>query len=154
LQDREVMYLEKFESPKTLRIPSRVGQRNPAHRTAVGKVLLAYLPGELEYLLKVKSLKRFTANTITDFDSLREELAMIREHGFSIDNEEIEIGLRCVGAGVRDYTGQVIAAISIAGPSFRITNDRIPALAQSVKRATALLSEKMGYKVVGEVPRR
>ena len=154
LDDKEVLYLEKFESPKTLRIPSRVGQRNPAHCTAVGKALLAHLPGELDSWFRSKPLKRFTANTITDLRSLREELASIREHGFSIDNEEIELGLRCVAAEVRDYSGKVIAAISIAGPSFRVTDDRIPSLAESVKRATAALSEKMGYRVLMEVPKR
>ena len=128
LDDKEVLYLEKFESPKTLPIPSRVGQRNPAYCTAVGKALLAYLPGELGSLFKAKALKR----------------------GCSLDKEEIEVGLRCVGAGIRDYTGGVIAAISIADPSFRFTNDRIPSLAKSVRKAANSLSEKMGHRAKSE----
>ena len=150
LDEKQVLYLEKFESAKTLRIPSRVGLRNPSYCTAVGKALLAYRPDELDILFKAKALKKYTENTITDPAKLRQELALVRERGFSVDNEEIEVGLRCVGAGVRDYTGRVIAAISIAGPSVRITDDKIPSLAESVKRAANSLSKKMGYRAALE----
>ncbi len=150
LNENQVLYLEKFETAKTLRIPSRVGQRNPGYCTAVGKALLAYRPDELDTLLKSKPLKRYTENTITDPAKLRQELALVRQRGFSVDNEEIEAGLRCVGAPVYDYTKEVIAAISIAGPSFRMTGDMIPRLAQSVRKAANSLSEMMGYKATLE----
>ncbi len=146
LDGEHVLYLEKFESAKTLRIPSRVGLRNPAYCTAVGKALLAYLPDEPDRLFKGKALKRYTENTITDLAKLRQELALVRERGYSFDNEEIEAGLRCVGAPVRDYTGRAIAAISIAGPSFRITPGNIPSLSESVRKAANSLSEQMGYR--------
>lgn len=146
LDQGEVLYLEKVESPQTLRIPSQVGQRNPAHCTAVGKALLAYLSeDELDSLVRVKGLKRYTKNTIVVLGQLKKELALVRERGFSVDNEETEEGLRCVGAPVRDYTGRVIASISIAGPAFRMTDEKLSALAESVKRAAETLSERMGY---------
>jgi len=150
LDDKQVLYLEKFESERTLRIPSRVGQRNPSHCTAVGKALLAFLPEELNSLCKTKALKRSTENTITDPVKLRQELASVRRQGFALDNEEIELGLRCVAAPVRDYGGRVIAAISIAGPSFRITEEKFAPLAESVTRAASALSEKMGYQDIAE----
>lgn len=150
LDQSEVLYLEKCESAKTLRIPSRVGQRNPSYCTAVGKALLAYSPEESDRLFKIKTLKRYTENTITDASKLRRELALVRGRGYSTDDEEFEAGLKCVGAPVRDYTGRVIAAISIAGPGFRIVAEKIPSLAKSVQKAANSLSETMGYKAPSE----
>ncbi len=146
LDQGEVLYVEKCESAKTLRIPSRVGHRNPSYCTAVGKALLAFLPHEIERLSNGTLLQRYTPNTITDFRKLRQELASIRERGYSIDNEEIEVGLRCVGAPVRDHSGIVIAAVSIAGPIFRMADEKIPSLAASVLKAAQTLSERMGYR--------
>ncbi len=146
LDQGEVLYLEKVESQQTLRIPSRIGQKNPAHCTAVGKALLACLPEEeLESLIRLKGLKRYTKNTIIIPGELKRELAAVRNRGFSVDNEEIEEGLKCIGAPVRDYTGKVVAAISIAGPAFRMTENKVESLARSVATAARTLSERMGY---------
>jgi IclR family acetate operon transcriptional repressor len=77
---------------------------------------------------------------------LKAELKLIRQRGYAMDDEEIEEGLRCVGAPVIDHSGRVVAAISIAGPAFRLTEDRIPAVARSVIRAASELSVELGYK--------
>lgn len=154
LDQGEVLYVEKCESAKTLRIPSRVGQRNPSYCTAVGKALLAYLPREIERLSNGTTLKKNTRNTITDIRKLYQELAMVRKRGYSLDNEEFETGLKCVGAPVRDYTGLVIAAVSIAGPNFRMTDDRVPSLAANVLKAANSLSEKMGCRAAALEPTR
>lgn len=154
LDDNQVLYIEKFESAKTIRMPSRVGQRNPCHCTAVGKILLAYRPDALDCLLESGPLKQYTRNTISEPAKLRQELAWIRRVGYSIDNEEIEVGLKCVGAPVRNHAGEVIAAISIAGPNFRVTTDKLAALSDSVKKAANTLSEKMGYRTTGELVRK
>jgi len=146
LDDGEVLYLEKVEAPRTIRVPSIVGRRYPAHCGAAGKTLLAFQPEEeIEELIKRRGLKAYTRNTLTTPAQLREGLRLVREQGYAIDNEEFEEGLECIGAPIRDYSGKVVAAISIAGPAFRITEDKLPVLARSVIEAAKELSDDLGY---------
>ena len=143
----EVLYLDKHEPMRTMRIPSEVGRRNPAYCTAVGKALLAYVPEEeLEELVRQRGLRAYTRRTITTLAELKQELARVREQGYAVDNEEFEEGLKCIGAPVRDYSGRVVASVSIAGPAFRLTEERIPVLAQSVMEVARELSEELGYR--------
>lgn len=145
LDEGEALYLEKFESSNALRMPSRVGRRVPAHCTAVGKVLLAHLPEqELDGVLQARGLGRFTAHTLTTPQALKAELRRIRERGYAVDNEEIEEGLRCVGAPVRNYTGEVVGSVSIAGPSSRLTWERLPQLEERVMACAAAISRDLG----------
>ncbi|MGH7819278.1 MAG: IclR family transcriptional regulator, partial [Candidatus Binatia bacterium] len=147
LDEGEVLYLEKVEPSRTVRVPSSVGRRNPAHCTAVGKVLLAFLPpAELDAVVRRHALRAFTRNTITSLSALRRELDAVRERGYSVDNEEIEEGLVCVGAPVRDYSGSVVASISIAGPAFRLTKAKIPAVAAKVTRGAGEFSTALGHR--------
>lgn len=121
LNDGQVLYVEKVESSRSLRMPSQVGRRLPFHCTGVGKALVAFLPDDvLDGLIARRGLARMTLNTITDPARLRAELARTRERGYAIDSEEIEEGLVCIAAPVRDHTAHVVAAISIAGPSSRL----------------------------------
>jgi DNA-binding IclR family transcriptional regulator len=116
----EVLYLDKFEGKKTIRVSSRVGIKLPAHCTGVGKVLLADLSEEaLTNLLEEKGLKPFTDNTIVDRKILKAELAKIRKKGYAIDNEEIEEGLNCIAAPLIDSQGKFIASMSISVPKVR-----------------------------------
>ena len=152
LDKGEVLYLEKVEASRTVRIPSIVGGRFPAHCGAAGKVLIAFLPEkELDHLVRWRGLRTYTPNTITTPTTLKAELQLVRERGYSVDNEEFEEGLKCIGAPVRDYSGKVIGSISIAGPAFRMTKDRVLAVAYSVVEAANELSAKLGYP---EAPRR
>jgi|DewCreStandDraft_1066081.scaffolds.fasta_scaffold00555_19 DNA-binding IclR family transcriptional regulator len=147
----EVLYLDKHEPMRTMRIPSEVGRRNPAYCTAVGKALLAYLPEEeLEELVRRQGLRAYTPRTITTLAELKQELARVRERGYAVDDEEFEEGLKCIGAPVRDYSGRVVASISIAGPAFRLTEEKIPILAQSVMAVARELSEELGYRAAEE----
>jgi DNA-binding IclR family transcriptional regulator len=147
LSDGEVLYIEKVEGSHSLRMPSQVGRRLPFHCTGVGKALVAYYPEDiLEGLIARRGLARHTRNTITDAAELRKELARTRERGFSIDNEEIEDGLACVGAAIRDHTGHVVAAVSIAGPSSRLRVDARPGPADAVLRAAHSISRALGWQ--------
>jgi IclR family KDG regulon transcriptional repressor len=147
LDDGGVLYLDKVEASRTVRVPSIVGQRYPVHCGAAGKTLLAFLQDdELDNLIKARGLKAYTSNTITTPARLKSELQLIRERGYAVDNEEFEEGLRCIGAPVRDHSNKVVAAISIAGPTFRITADKIPALARSVVAVAKELSAELGYQ--------
>ena len=151
LNDGEVLYVDKVEAVRSLRMPSQVGRRLPAHCTGVGKALLAWLPDELlQSVIGRKGLARFTPNTITDLARLRVELAQIRERGYSLDNEEIEEGLVCVGAPVRDHTGGVVAAVSIAGPASRVRPDTIAETSRAVAAAAAAMSVALGAPPPGD----
>jgi DNA-binding IclR family transcriptional regulator len=145
LNDGQVLYVDKVESPRSLRMPSQVGRRLPVHCTGVGKALIAYLPDEvLQGLVKRRGLASFTANTITALGALQAELARIRERGFAVDNEEIEEGLVCIGAAVRDQTAHVVAAISIAGPSSRLRPETIDEQAVNVVELANAMSATLG----------
>jgi DNA-binding IclR family transcriptional regulator len=145
LSDGQALYVEKVESSRSLRMPSQVGRRLPVHCTGVGKALVAFLPEEvLEGLLTRRGLAGMTPNTITDMDALQRELARVRERGYAVDNEEIEEGLRCIAAPVRDHTGHVVAAVSIAGPSSRLRPDTVPAQANDVVAAANGMSLALG----------
>ena len=147
LDGGEVLYLDKMEPVRSVRMASRIGHRNPAHCTSVGKAMLAFLPeSETDDILRQHGLKRFTAKTITTPAELKAQLKTIREKGYSIDNEEIEEGVRCIGAPVLDHTGRPIAAISVSAPSFRLPMDKVPAAAAAVSRAAQALSAEMGHQ--------
>ena len=145
LDDNEVLYIAKVESKRPLRIPSQVGKRLPPHCTSIGKALLASLSeAELQSVLQARGLPRFTPYTISDPDVLRSELALIRQRGFALDREELEEGLRCVGAPIRDRSAQVVAAISVAGPSVRVNEAETPRLVEAVLRAADSISQSLG----------
>lgn len=112
----EGVYIDKIEGAETLPMMSRIGMRMPLYSTAFGKVLLAYSSEEYieEYLKKVPLIPR-TENTITDPEKLREELEKIRKDGYAFDEEENERGIKCIGAPIFDFSGKVVAAVSISG---------------------------------------
>jgi|SRR6516225_5940647 len=143
----EVLYLDKMEPVRSVRMASRIGRRNPAHCTSVGKAIMAFLPEpETDDILRQHGLKRLTANTITTPAALKADLKVIRDRGYSIDNEENEEGVRCIGAAVLDHSGRPIAAISVSAPSFRLPMDKVPAVATAVCRAATALSQESGYQ--------
>jgi len=147
----EVLYIEKFEpyeAQNGLQMASKVGHRSPAHCCAVGKILLSELPEErVEAIIQARGLPQRTENTITDKAQLSKHLKQIREQGYSIDDEENEVGIRCVAAPIRNAMGEAIAAISISGPALRITKEAIEKSLKSLVMKTAMrISEKLGYK--------
>jgi IclR family KDG regulon transcriptional repressor len=147
LKEFHIVYLDVVETDLTVRVVPRVGARLPAYCTAAGKIQIAYMTDEeLENYLPTKELKRFTPNTITDRDELKKHLQEVAELGYAIDNEELDIGVRCVGAPIRDYTRRIIGAVSISGPSMRFTDERMEKeLIPLVKRAGEEISTKLGF---------
>jgi IclR family KDG regulon transcriptional repressor len=146
LDGGEVLYLDKIEPSRTVRLSSRVGLRNPVHCTAVGKAMMAWLPdSEIENIVQRHGLRRFTTKTITTLAELRAELVQVRECGYAVDDEEHEDDVRCVAAVVRDHAGRPAAAMSIAAPSFRIPRAKIPVFAQTICKAAQELSREWGF---------
>jgi len=147
LCDGEVVSIANVDSHHALRISGTLGLRSPAHCSSLGKALLAFLPeADVNELVRRQGLKPYTRNTITRRADLKRELQQIRRRGYAIDDEELEDGLKCIGAPVRDYSGRAIAALSIAGAAFRLNGERLPLLARSVVRAAADLSIKLGFR--------
>jgi DNA-binding IclR family transcriptional regulator len=145
-QRAQVVNLEQFVPPaRQVKNIGRVGRRMPPHCTAAGKVLLAYLTSEERKQLLPASLEAFTAHTITARQELQEELARVREQGYATVQEELEEGLNAVAAPIRDHTGSVIAAASIAGPAYRLTPQQLPDLAAHLSNITANISREMGH---------
>ncbi|KJS20755.1 MAG: IclR family transcriptional regulator [Clostridiaceae bacterium BRH_c20a] len=141
----EVIYIDKKESTSAIRILSQVGTRLPMYCTGVGKCLLAFLPEDTLKSVINKGLIPFTPNTITEEDKLRSEVQKIREQGFAFDLEEIETGLKCVAAPIKNHKGQVVAAISLSGPSMRMEIKRMKELILPVKYSALEISRKLGY---------
>jgi IclR family KDG regulon transcriptional repressor len=146
-KEGHVVYLDVVETDLTVRVVSRVGSRLPAHCTASGKVHLSHMAEEeILNLLPSKELRGFTPTTVTDRDALIKELAVIAEQGYAIDNEEMDTGVRCVAAPIRDYTRRIVGAVSISGPSMRFSDERIEKeLVPLVTRAGDDLSTRLGY---------
>jgi DNA-binding IclR family transcriptional regulator len=136
----QVLYVEVVHSKHTLTIAARVGRHLPAHCTASGRVLLAFLPSEVVEPILNAPLKAYTEKTITSPARLREELEVIRQRGYAHDDEEFEVGVRAVSAPIRDIDGNLIAALSMPGPTNRITPERIPEIAQALVEAAEAVS--------------
>jgi DNA-binding IclR family transcriptional regulator len=122
-----------------------IGQRTPLHATASGKVLLAWMdPVALKEALS-SALHRYTPHTVTDPAALEAELAAVREQGWASTNEEFEIGLNAVAAPIRDATGEVVAAVGVSGPSYRLTVDSFPTAAGELLAGAGDISARLGH---------
>lgn len=147
LDGREVVYVERLESSHTIRLFGRVGHRNQAHCTSTGKALLAHLPeAELEALLDGWELEARTPYTITDHDRLRDELARVRRQGYAENANEAETGVASVAAPVRDAHGEVVAALSVAGPAMRLDGGSMRRFAGLAIEAADTVSRRLGWR--------
>jgi IclR family transcriptional regulator, KDG regulon repressor len=146
LDRREVVYIERLDSPNTLRMFLEIGRRNHAHCTATGKVLLANLPEkELDRTLDGWELPAVTPHTITSIRKFRVELRQVRDSGYAENRHESEIGVVSLGAPIHGRDGKVVAAISIAGPAERIDPHR-QKLSQVMIESAATASRRLGYR--------
>ena len=155
LEDGEVLYIATEEPPQTIRMVSKVGARAPAHCTALGKVLLSALSeSERNKIIKSRGLRRFTERTITDERKLQRELLKIKEQGFAIDRKEYEKDVRCIATFVKDHQGKVVAAISISGPAFRISEEKQNSLNKILMKMGMRISEWLGFQDDSNKPSR
>jgi DNA-binding IclR family transcriptional regulator len=146
LEGDALVYVAKVESRHAIRLFSRVGQQGPIHATGVGKVLLAYAPPNVVQRVLAGPLPAYTPRTLADPARLCSSLDAIRERGYAINQEESELGLVSVAAPIRDHAGEVVAALSAAGPSQRLTRARLPWLIGQVVDAAQEVSRRMGYR--------
>lgn len=145
LERNEAVIIEKVEAPGLLKLATWIGRRLDVNCTGVGKALIAFLPeDEFDRLVRAKSFARHNDRTIISIGAMKRELARVRQLGFAFDDEEDEIGLRCVGAPIFDATQKTVAAVSVAGTTHQIPVERVSALASIVKQAAEETSARLG----------
>jgi DNA-binding IclR family transcriptional regulator len=146
LDDTQAVYVDKLEGRQAVRVElTSLGARLYAHCSALGKVLLAFSPEEeVRRIIQTAGLPRFTDNTITDEGELGQALIKIRRQGYAYDLEEILPDLCCVAAPVYNYTGQVIAAISMSIPAYRFRRSQTE-YRGAIVRTAKIISERLGY---------
>jgi DNA-binding IclR family transcriptional regulator len=146
LEKTHMVYIDKQEPERTIRMTSRVGASSPVHCTAVGKAMLATMPRErVEELLPALQLQRFTRRTMTTREALLKELDRTSRRGYAVDDEEREEGVRCAGVAILDGRGEAVAAVSISGPAFRVTMQKIPQIAGKLIDCVRGIQKDLGY---------
>ena len=149
----DVVYVLMHETTHTVRVIPRLGFRLPAYCTASGKIQLAFESRDrLHGLFKDHPLRRLTPNTIAEIDRLIEHLSEVARQGYAVDNEELEEGVCCVAAPVRDYSHKVVAGVGLSGPVSRFSQERVQnELVPLVKEAGTKISQRLGFEIPGEV---
>ncbi len=147
LDEGEVIYIERRESPSTMRAPFLMGKRAPAFCTALGRSMLAYMsPEDALRILSGSPRAPRTPKTVTDINEIISKLQEVRRQGIAFDDEEHQMGNRCIGAPIFDITGKVLAAISVTGSLERLSPDRIPAIVEIVKDVASSISAELGWR--------
>ncbi len=146
----KIVVLAKTTGTGLFQVADPVGVLRPAHSTALGKVLLAALgPEQLERYLATHELARYTPKTIVEREALAREIFEVRRNGIGFDDGEFDAEARCVAVPVRDFTGQVIGAIGISGPIWRLSIQALQEKASQVRDAAADVSRTLGFAVEG-----
>ena len=145
LEERDVVYLHKVECLHPVRLLSHIGKRNPAYCSSAGKVILAYQSKDLINNILESELVSHGPNTITDPEQLQKNLVDIKQKGYSIAIEELHEGVVSIAVPVRDYTEEVIAAISVVGPKYRMAEHDFPCYVHTLQLAGQKLSRKLGF---------
>ena len=150
-RDRQTLVVDKIDSYHAIRLVSNIGFRSPLHATSAGKLMLAHQPAaRIDHILSKYEFTPFTERTIADADTLRRHFEQIRQQGYAVDDEEFEMGLRCVAAPIRDSTCAVFAGVSISGPTQRMTQAQVATLIPLLLEQAEQMSRTLGYP--GEHP--
>jgi IclR family acetate operon transcriptional repressor len=146
MQGDAIVTVAKRDSREVVRVDTGpLGANDAAHATATGKAILAWLTEDaIRRILAARKMPRFTPNTITRIDDLFEELRLVRRNGFAMDREEFQLGVVCVGAPIRDYTGAVVGSISASTPLMRAGKPHIDLIRDEIVAATRALSLELG----------
>lgn len=145
LDGLEAVCVDRVESTHAVRLSAEVGRRFPLHAGACPKVLLAFLPLEAQELVLARTLTAYTRHTATEPEALRHELDQIRRDGYGVGDEDLDLGAAAVAAPIRDWSGQVVAALSVAGPLVRIVGQLRTTLPSQVLAAAHQIEAELGY---------
>jgi IclR family acetate operon transcriptional repressor len=140
----EVVYLDCIESPQSFRLVASPGTRAVVYRTALGKAILAHLPQEqVEAALAALTFQAFTSRTVSSVAALRDELARVAEQGYAIDDEESVLGVRCFAAPILNQQREPLAAISVSGPTARMTDETAPQIVAAIRAAAQDVADRL-----------
>ena len=146
LDGSEIMYVRNLESRQAIRMRSDLGERKPAYCTAEGHAILAYQRPEVINAVIKRGLRPRTPQTITDPAKLIKALELVRQRGCAIEDEQSEIGMRCIAAPVQNDSGEVVAAVGVAGPVSRLTKKAVLAFLPYVIETAAAISARLGHR--------
>ncbi len=145
LQGPNVLYLQVVESSQRVKISSAPGQRLPAFCTASGKAFLAYLGEEkVKEIFKASTIRKYTEQTTTTLRELQEQLAVTRERGYAVSEEEYDVGINAVAAPILNGSRYPVASMAIVGPAFRLTSNRLLELGQALRAAADAIARDIG----------
>ena len=151
LDGNHVVYLQVIDSPQRIKIAAAVGQRLPVHCTATGKAFLAHLaPAQIAAILG-SDLRRYTKYTVASLPDLRRELHTIRQHGYSMSEQEFEPDINALAAPILDAHGFPVAVVAVVGPSFRLTRERMLALVPALKATTEAIAREAGLEALSRL---
>lgn len=145
LDEVDVVFLEVVESPQRVKLAASTGQRMPAFSTAAGKAILAYLPDVTVMRILDSGMRQFTQYTILSKEVLLANLELVREQGFAISMQEYEDGINAVAAPVLNAEGFPIAAITVAGPAYRLTKELMLEIGQSVTETSRMIAQEIEF---------
>ena len=147
-QDYSIIYIYVSDGPgQILRTTQRIGKEAPMHCTGIGKMILSDFPEErIDEMIARRGLTKYTEHTLITKEQLMEELQAIRSRGYAYDNEECELGARCIAVPIRNYSGHVIASISVTGPTGRMTDAFIQANLPRILSTANEISYQFGYQ--------
>lgn len=149
LDRHRILYVDMVESAQGLRMAAQVGTSGSVYSTALGKAILADLPrDQARKILTSVERPAYTANTKTGIADLMHELDAVKAHGWALDDEENEVGARCIGVAVRDSAGMSIGAISASGPAWRLPDEKVAGVGTVLQGAALRIEEQCGYKHV------
>lgn len=147
LDGPEAVYIEKVEPQGFIRMDTWVGRRMRVHATSVGKALVAHIPQEqLEKILSKIGMEKRTPKTITSVPRLLKELEKVRAQGYAVDDEENNLGARCLGAPVFNQQGTIEASLGLSGPINQVNAQTMPRIVESLKDAARHVSMQLGYR--------
>lgn len=143
-KDGAVLFISQVETHAPIRAFFPPGTLSPLHASGIGKVLLAHYPANRLTRFAASGLENFTPHTKSDPDALEADLQQIRLRGYSVDDQERNLGMRCIAAPIRNALGEVIAGLSVSGPTSRVSNEQVDELAKVVIDAASFVSAAMG----------
>lgn len=148
----EIIYIDKVEPNNNLRMYSRIGKRIQMYCTAVGKSMMAYMnDSEIKEIWDNSEIRQITPKSIIHFDEYMKIINKARKEGYALDEEENEIGIRCIGASILDYKNEVCAAISISGPTNIFTLEKIEPYSKLIKKTALKISEDIGHSIENNI---
>ena len=147
-EDNDIVYILKVEPEKSIKMYTRIGMRKPMYGTAMGRSFMFDLKEEeIDEIWNSSNITKFTDKTITNLEDFKAYLNHAKTKGYVLDDQEIEEGIRCIGAPIRNYTGEICAALSISSSIFTFTDEKIEEYSSIILEYANKISQRLGYKI-------